>query len=566
LAPGFVRLQVNTRTTGISSRNVSNDRHAFRALAGLNGDLTDTLSYDVYYMYSRTRNAAIQEGNLSRSAFTTLAANGTCNVFGEGLMSPQCLQSLSILAQNSFLSTLQVAQASVSGPLFQLGWASDPVAFAAGVEWRSMSGQFIPDTALASGDVVGFNAGQPTAGSYDAKEAFAELRIPIIQDGFIDRFELNGAARYSDYSLDAVGGVWTYAAGAELAPVRDIRFRGNYQRAIRAPNVQELFGGTAIGFPPATDPCSLANAATDATLRALCIATGVPAANVGQAFLQPNPQIQGSFGGNPNLQEEVADTWTVGAVIQPRFLPRLNIAIDYYDIQIDNAIAPAAGGVNNILNFCYNVIQDANSEICGFIVRDSQGIISGPPAIVTAVNANLAQLSASGVDLQVDYSQPLGFSAFGEGESRLSFFFLGSWTDSNTFVPIAGVDQVVECDGRFGLSCGTFGNPLPTWKWTSRVSWIDGPATISVRWQHVGSVRDDDDTTDYVVERIGAYDLFDLAFAFNVNDNLTLNMGINNLFDKDPPIIGSNQGQANTYPGVYDVIGRDFFISANLRF
>jgi iron complex outermembrane recepter protein len=566
LQPGFVRLQANTRTTGISSRNVSNDRHAFRVLAGFNGDLTDTLSYDVYYMYSRTRNAAIQEGNLSRSAFTTLAGNGTCNVFGEGLMSPACLGALSILAQNSFLSTLQVAQASISGPLFHLGWASDPVAFAAGVEWRSMSGRFIPDTALASGDVVGFNAGQPTQGSYDAKEAFAELRIPIVQDGFIHRLELNGAARYSDYSLDAVGGVWTYAAGAELAPIRDIRFRGNYQRAIRAPNVQELFGGQAIGFPPATDPCSLPSAATDATVRALCIATGVPAANVGQDFLQPNAQIQGSFGGNPNLQEEVADTWTVGAVFSPRFLPRLNIAVDYYDIQIDNAIAPAAGGVNNILNFCYNVIQDANSAICGLIARDSQGIISGPPAIVTAVNANLAQLTASGVDVQVDYSQPLGFSAWGEGASRLSFFFLGSWTDSNTFTPITGVDQVVECDGRFGLSCGTFGNPLPTWKWTTRLSWMDGPATISLRWQHVGSVRDDDDTTDYIVERIGAYDLFDLAFAFAVNDNLTLNMGINNLFDKEPPLIGDNQGQANTYPGVYDVLGRDFFISANLRF
>ena len=566
LQPGFVRLQVNSRTTGITSRNVSNDSNSFRVLSGLRGNLTDSLTYDVYYSYSRTRNASIQEGNISRSAFTRLAADGSCNVFGADLLDDACIQGLSILAQNAFISQLQVAQASVSGPLFQLGWASDPVAFAAGVEWRSMAGQFIPDTALSSGDVVGFNAGQPTEGSYDAKEAFAELRIPIIQDGFIHRLELNGAARYSDYSLGAVGGVWTYAAGAELAPIRDIRFRGNYQRAIRAPNVLELFGGQAIGFPASTDPCSLPAAAADATIRALCIATGVPSGNVGQAFLQPNPQIQGVFGGNPNLQEEVADTWTVGAVISPRFLPRLNIAVDYYDIQIDNAIAPAAGGVNNILNICYNVIQDINHATCQAINRDSQGIISGGQFVVFATNANLASLSASGVDFQVDYTQPLGFSAFGEGESRLSFFLLGSWTDSNTFTPISGIDEVVECDGRFGLSCGTFGNPLPTWKWTSRVSWLDGPSTVSFRWRHVGAVRDDDDATDYFVERIGSYDLFDLSFAFNVNDNLTLNMGVNNLFDKSPPIIGDNQEQANTYPGVYDVLGRDFFVSASLRF
>jgi outer membrane receptor protein involved in Fe transport len=564
LQPGFVRLQVNTRTVSVGSRNVFDDRNAFRTLVGFRGDLTDTLAYDVYYMYARTRNASIQEGNISRSAFTRDVGDLTCNPFGLNQFSAECVSNLSILAQNQDISQLQVAQASISGPLFQLGWASDPVAFAAGVEWRSMRGQFIPDTALSSGDVVGFNAGQPTEGAYQAREAFAELRIPIIQDGFIDRFELNGAARYSDYSLDAVGGVWTYMAGAELSPVRDITFRGNYQRAIRAPNVQELFGGQQVGFPPATDPCSLPSAATDATIRDLCIATGVPAANVGQAFLQPNAQIQGSFGGNPNLEEEVADTWTVGAVIQPRFLPRLAITVDYYNIEIDNAIAAAAGGVNNILNLCYNTIQDANSQICGLIARDPQGIISGPPFIVTANNANLAAFSTEGIDFQVDYSQPLGFSAFGAGESRLSFFFLGNYSWENQFTPLTDLpDEVIECAGFFGLTCG---NPTPEWKWSSRISWIDGPLTTSFRWRHVGGVDDDDEATPFIVDEIGSYDLFDLAFAFNVNDNLTLNMGINNLFDKEPPIIGSNQEQANTYPGTYDVLGRDFFISANLRF
>ena len=110
---------------------------------------------------------------------------------------------------------------------------------------------------------------------------------------------------------------------------------------------------------------------------------------MGQAFLQPNAQIQGAFGGNANLQEEVADTWTAGVILRPRFIPRLNITVDYYDIEIDQAIAAAGGGVNNILNLCYNVIQDASSAICGLITRDPQGIISGPPFIVSANNANL---------------------------------------------------------------------------------------------------------------------------------------------------------------------------------
>ena len=564
LAPGEVRLQLNTRVTQIANRNVSDDRNAFRTVVGVKGNITDSLTYDAYYSYARTRNASIQEGNVSRSALTRLAANGTCNFFGLNQLSQDCIDSISILAQNTDISQLQVAQASVSGPLFTTGWATNPIAFAAGFEWRSTSAQFIPDTALSSGDVAGFNAGDPTAGGYNVRELFGEIRIPLIEENFINRLEITGAARYSDYSLANVGGVWAYAGGVEFAPIKDITFRGQYQRAVRAPNVSELFGGQSVGFPAATDPCALASANTIPGVREVCIATGVPASNVGQSFLQPNPQIEGSFGGNPNLQEEVSDTYTAGAVFRPSFIPRLNIAVDWYDITVDNAIATAGGGVGGILNLCYITIQDANSPICGLINRDQQGSLSGGGQfIVTAGNVNLSQLSTSGVDFQVDYSMPLGYSLTGGDESRLGFYFLGNYTINNDFTPTVGVDEVIECAGRFGNQCG---NPTPKWKWASRVSWIDGPVTSTFRWRHVGKVRDDDDDTDYIVENLKAYDIFDLAFAFEANDELTFNIGVNNLFNKKPQLIGDNQEQANTYPGVYDVLGRDFFISANLRF
>jgi outer membrane receptor protein involved in Fe transport len=392
---------------------------------------------------------------------------------------------------------------------------------------------------------------------------FGELRVPIVEDNFIYRLELNAAGRYSDYSLTNVGGVETYAAGIRFAPIRDIEFRGQYQRAVRAPSIVELFGGQSVGFPPATDPCALPSAATNATIRAVCIATGVPSAAVGQAFLQPNTQIQGAFGGNPNLQEETSDTFTYGVVLRPSFIPRLNVTVDYYDIEIESAIATAGGGVNGILNLCYNVVQDATGPICALINRDTQGIISGPPFVVSAGNANLASLATSGIDVQVDYEQPLSFSLTGAGDSRLNFFFLLNWSDENDFVPTVGVDDTVECAGRFGLNCG---NPTPEWKWSSRLSWIDGPVTTSVRWRHVGEVTDDDDTTDFIVDEIEAYDLIDFTVGFNVSDNFTLNIGVNNIFDTQPPILGSNQEQSNTYPSVYDVLGRDFFVSTQFRF
>ena len=565
LQPGEVALTANYRFTQIANRNSTDDRNAFRVLGGFRGGITEDINYDVYYMYARTKNANVQEGNVSRSGFVTNVENGTCDIYGLNQLSQDCIDNVSILAQNQEESSLQVAQGSISGraPL-TLPWANEAIGFAIGLEWRSAGARFIPDTALSSGDVAGFNAGDPTEGSYDVKEIFGEIRIPVIQDSFIHRLEFSGAARYSDYSLDAVGGVWTYALGAEMSPVRDITLRAQYQRAVRAPNVGELFGGQAVGFPAATDPCSNRTPAAGQTaaLRDLCIATGVPAANVFTAVIQPNDQIEGLFGGNPNLQEEVGDTYTIGAVIRPSFIPRLNIAIDYYDIRILNTISVAGGGVANILDLCYNVIADASSPICALINRDANGSISGGGEfVVSATNANLARLDTEGIDFQVDYSHPMNFGLFGPN-SRLSFFFMGNYTKENSFTPIVGLNSVVECAGKFGLNCD---DPTPRFKWSSRLSWMDGPLTTSLRWRHIGGTEDDDPDTDFITDDLPAFNYFDLAFSFNVTDNATLNFGINNLFDKKPPILGFNAEQANTFPSTYDVLGRDFFVSANFR-
>jgi outer membrane receptor protein involved in Fe transport len=181
--------------------------------------------------------------------------------------------------------------------------------------------------------------------------------------------------------------------------------------------------------------------------------------------------------------------------------------------------------------------------------------------VVSALNANLSSFTARGVDTQLDYTMPLGMG-LASPASRLNFYVFGSYTLKNGFTRAPG-DPGIDCEGRFGLLCG---NPTPKWKHTARVSWLDGPVTTSLRWRFLGKVKDDDDQTDYVVERIKSYSLFDLTFGVDVTDQATLNFGVNNLFDKKPPIIGDNQEQSNTYPSAYDVIGRDFFVSAAFRF
>jgi outer membrane receptor protein involved in Fe transport len=565
--PGVVNIFVQRRTAEVGARNTLDERNAFRILGGVKGPVIGNFDYEAYYMYARTRNANVQQGNVSRAAFAA-GLDGTgpvpINIFGPNTLTPEQVGSFSILAQNNDISELKVASGSIAGTAGNLGWGGEDIGLAAGVEYRKVSSQFIPDTALASGDVIGFNAGQATQGSYNVKEIFGEVRLPIAanQPG-IYRLELNAAGRYSDYSLEAVGGVKSYAAGIQYAPVRDITLRAQYQRAVRAPNVAELFGGLANGFPAAVDPCATEAAANPANtgLRQTCIDSGVPEERLGDPDLQLNEQIEGRFGGFAGLEEETSDTITFGAVIRPSFIPGLALTVDAYDIKIENVIDVFGGGVNSILDLCFNQFQDINSVYCQAVNRNSAGVISGDQFVVTALNANIAKLETRGLDFQVDYSRDLGFSMLGRGSSKVNFFFLGTYTKKFDITPVVGFDTVNECAGRFGQTCG---NPRPKYKWSSRLSLIDGPLTSSLRWRHTGKVRDD--TGGFTVDKLKAYNLFDLAFSLDATDQVSFSFGVNNLFDKKPQLIGDNQEQANTYPSVYDVLGRDYFVSASFRF
>lgn len=583
--PGVVRTNINRRVTETGSRNSLDERNAFRVLGGVRGPLGSYLNYDAYYMYSRTRNANIQAGNISRSAFQA-GLDGSAdpiNIFGPNTLTQAQVDQISILAQNGDVSSQQVASAVISGTFgdFAIGTA-EPIAFAVGTEYRKVASQFIPDTALSSGDVIGFNAGQATQGEYDVKEVFGELNIPV--EFGTARLELSGAGRYSDYSLDAVGGVWTYAGGVEFAPVRDVTLRAQYQRAVRAPNVGELFGGQALGFPGATDPCSVAANATNAAVVALCEATGVPAGTVGGGTLiQPNTQIPATFGGNPNLQEETSTSWTAGVVLQPSFLPGFTLTADYFDIQIEDTISTIS--LARTFDLCFNQVQDLADPICApFIggIRNGAGQIdvTNPPSLG---GQNIAELSVKGVDLQMSYNTALPFSLFTDtGEQNLSLSFLGTWTKESSVIEFPGAD-LLDCAGLFGNTCG---QPTPEYKWTTRASFIDGPVTTSLRWRHLSSVKDDDDDVNYAefngAEVIPAYDLFDLTFSFAANESMTFTAGVNNIFDKlpqtptfngiivssqnDGTLLGDNQAEGNTYPSTYDVLGRDYFVSVNFKF
>lgn len=593
LGPNYRDTQVSFRFNQLSGRISNFDRDAFRVLGGVRGDITDSLRFDAYYNYARTTNTVLQRGNISRSRYinaltvefvpgsttelrcqSAAARSAGClpiNPFGLGLATQGAIDYISVNATNVTTSELINGVASVNGELFSLGLGGEDVAFAAGVEYRKVRAEFIPDEFLSSGDVLGFNAGQPTAGSYDVREVFGELRIPVLEDTIIHRLELNGAFRYSDYSLPAIGGTFTYNLGGDIAPIEGLRFRGTYARAVRAPNTQDLFGGASTGFPGAIDPCSDRGpvAQQTAELRAFCIQSGVPAANVFQRSVQPAAQIQANFGGNPNVLEETSDTWTVGAVIQPTFIPRLNVTVDYFNIVIDGTIGVLGGGFANSIDFCFNTIRNPADQLCQPFfgtrnpVNGALGETAGGRNPLIG-SANVGRLETSGIDFQVDYSVPL----FG---GDLSFFYLGTWLDKLRNTPLLLVPE------RVNINEGTFG--APEYRHNVRVSYSGGPLTASVRWRHEGSTQDGRikntfsgttrtglDPSLIPTPTIDAYNYIDLALSADISETLQLNAGVNNLFDKQPPILGTAQEQANTLPSFFDVLGRDFFVGVNFRF
>lgn len=583
---GLAVLNINRRLTDVGDRTNTADRSAYRAAIGLRGnignvsdDFLRNLAYDVYYSYTRTTDTSVSGGAASLSRFQNglLSVGGAApvlNIFGANL-SPQGAASIAVASTNYTESDQQVIAASLAGELFDT-WAG-PIDFSTGLEWRKASAKFVADSFLASGDVSGFNAALPTEGSQSVKEIFGEVRVPLLADSSLGkRASANGAFRYSDYDLSGVGGVWTYSVGGEYAPVSDVTFRGQFQHSIRAPNVGELFGGNTTSGPSAVDPCSSRQptAQQTAAVRAVCIATGVPAAAVFTLAVQPNTFISQVSGGNPNIGPEESDTTTFGLVLQPRFVPGLAFSVDYFKINLDGAIAPLGGGIANTLSLCYNTVQNASSVFCQAITRDPMTGQIAAPGYVTTTNNNTGGLKTSGVDFDANYRFSMDWGPFGDSRFDVGANF--TYTDEFTATPVQALPAAKNfCVGSFGPTCG---QPIPRWKGVSRVSWRSGPATLSLRHRFIGETTVD---THLLPKRLGAafpdkatltnptikaQHYFDLTGAYDITEDLSVTAGVRNLFDKDPPIVGSSAPANNTFSATYDVEGRVFFASATARF
>ena len=581
------------RLVEVGPRFNNDTRNTFQLVGGVRGDLwIDNWGYDVSYSEGRTTNSNFQTGNVNRDRFNQallladadgdgnvdLDANGnpSCadtgqngatiacaplNLFGPGNISQDAAAFLETAVSTTDETIQRVLQANVNGDLGEFSLTDSPIGFAIGAEYIENIFEFRPSQDVAASTIAGFNGAPPVQGEYDVYSAYGEAQIPLLSGlPFAERLTLDIAGRVSDFST--VGTEYNYKVGGEWAINDQIRLRGNFNTAVRAPNIGELFSPQGENFPGADDPCSASGAPAggiSAALSAACVATGVPLAAVGTPLLDPAAgQIRSIVGGNPDLDVEEAETITFGAVFTPDFVEGLTVSVDYFDIQIDDSIALFGGGTDNILNVC---LTDTNvggpgSAFCNAVNRRADGTID----FVSNQAANVAFQSLTGIDLAAQY----GFEAGEIGD--FNFNYLGTVTFESEFQAFEG-DTIFDCAGLFGNNCG---EPDPEYRHRLSGAWLKDSWTTQIVWQLLGSVDDggilDDPVTTQFVDSIGTTHYFDVSVSKQFGDNLTLTVGSNNVLDEDPPIIGDNDEQANTFPSTYDPFGRSFFANARINF
>ena len=628
LATGPSDPRYRTVSTNLGRRAVENGPRisdytstVFDVRVGLKGALTSTVDWDINGSYGESENVqAIQNYTLQSRFRQGLLVNGTLanatcqdpangcvpiNVFGEaGTISPAAAAFLSEDSTTVVTTTLAQARAVVAGDLgIASPGATESIGFALGAEFRDYGARQQSDTlAKAAGELGGAGGAAPDInGGYSVYEGYGELIVPLLADKpLFHSLTLEGGARYSHYMIDGgnTNDTWTYKVGASWEPVADIKFRGNYSRAVRAPNIDELFSPLNVELTNlATDPCAGAAPTANANLRSVCIAQGAPAGTIGSIANPTAAQAQTRTGGNINLKPEKATTWTVGAVFQPAFVPGFSISADYYNIKVTDQIGNPTSG--DIIAACFGTVTAASAAdpACTTIRRNPvTGGLDGDPATTLGLLqtlSNAGKLTTSGVDVIANYSNDLGFAKW-----QSSFVF--NYTVSQKFNAFVASPTSIdrECVGYYSANCGFTGSIQPKFSWTWRNTLSIDEVDISFLWRHISSMQQEPlditnangtpnngpaysgplpagfgyregETVDF--GKIAAYDWFDLTVRFNVTDNFSMSATVQNLLDKDPPVVGSSIGSTafnsgNTYPSTYDALGRRFAVSARLKF
>ena len=583
-------------------RNSRLENAAFRLVTRLRGSFADDVwGWEGFVQISETRDQSESTNdfviaNLHDAFNVTTDANGdpVCasgnlgcvpyNIFqrgpgGESLVTEAMTDYIQGIGLRNGSTTQFIYGGSLQADLGEYGWklpsADYGMSFLVGFEMRKDELDARPDeiSQVPGGGFTGVGgATLPVKGQVEVSEFFTEFELPLVSGvTAIEELTLRGQYRYSDY--DRIGNntktavdTNTYGVSLAWAPIQDLRLRMQYQRAVRAPNVIELYTGQNTNLPDLSpagtnangvqlfDPCS-----SDAPLRTLeeCQRTGVTAAQYGTIFDVLAGQTQSITGGNPNLDPEEADTYTYGVVWTPSFVDGLSVSIDYFDISLEDVIT-AGIPAQTTLDQC---LDTGNPAFCSLITRDPDGsLAAGEPGVgFLSTNVNLAERETSGIDAQVLYT-------FDVGAHGINLDYAATFLDALDDTPFPG-GEVIECSGFFGNECGS---PNPEYRHRFMATWqTPWSVDASMTWRHFGGVDNDNDA-DTLESSLDSVNYVDLSGNwYLMDDSVTIRLSILNVFGEDPPIFSgagpASFGNGNTYPTVYDT-STAYFASLKLNF
>jgi iron complex outermembrane recepter protein len=602
-----VQILVGKRNTEGGPRFNDIGFNQFRIVTGMKGDITENWGYDVSAQFGKVNFGNVYRNDVSESRIqeallvggtvanpVCLSGNPSCvpyNVFNAGGITQAAAGYIGIPLVITGATKQTVVQGVINGDLGFSLFSDETVKAVFGAEWRKEQLATQPDQSYINGDGAG--QGGPTLpidGAYTVRDLFSEVVVPIVTDKpFFQDLSLELGFRNSRYSVRGAAGSNsenTWKIAGNWNPIDQVKIRGSLNRAVRSPNIGELFTNQSIGLFAGTDPCSgpapfgRTNGTTggptnptEGFTAAQCAQTGLATALHGTLLPNTAQQYNGLFGGNLNVKPEKADSWTAGVVLTP--VSGMTLSVDYFNIKVKDAVNGI--GAQTIINQC---LETGSAEFCSKINRapasagPAQGTLwIGQLGFVDDRTTNTGSLKTSGVDVNFNYRVPVG-------EGRLNFDFVGTYLDSFVVQPITG-GFTYDCAGFYGITCGNISNPLPKWKHNAKIRYVTGSDFgITLGWRFVDKVTAETLSTDDNLsspgavptadEVLGKRSYIDLLFSVPIKDTMTFRLGVNNIFDTDPPLVSQASlgafGNGNVFPGTYDHLGRYIFANFTADF
>jgi len=559
-------LVFNKRFNALGGRTGYNTHDVWQLVAGTRGDLTESWSYDFNASFGRSVRNEIQGGNVRLNRVEELLdapdggasiCAGGLNLFGNAEISKECQDYISLQAKNLTVVEQGGMELVFSGDLFELPAGTVQSAF--GASYRNVDFEFLPDSGLQPGLVAGFNEQLPVAGRLDYTDLFMEVSVPLLKDlPAMDSLSTTLGFRSTDNNV--FGRDQSWKATFDWTINDAVRARGGFQHAIRSPNIQELFAPQLNNFPNISDqdPCNFDSeqrtGPNAAQVQALCAAQAAVAGTPG--FTQPFGQAQAIVGGNPDLEPEQADSWSIGLVLSPEFgTQRFTATIDYFSMELEDVIA--AVGATTIITRCFNADNanpnfDINNEWCQLFDRDPN---DGRIINLKQLSRNQSVWKLSGIDLSLNWGTDIG-------PGSLDIATMVSWLEKFE-TQTTSVDPFNDFAGTIGQ---TTGSAAPELRGTLLTTYTLDNLQIQATTRYIDKMSHATLVTvpNAVATGVDATWYLDLTGRYDLTDNISLRAGINNVANQGPRLYSPNV-QSNTDPSTYDVLGRRYFVGFDWR-